>query len=97
PIILDYWRGTHYGGGALCNINAGEQWSKVIGPIFVYVNSLSDFKTPSAEDLATLKATEGNPTVPPAWKENATALWQDALRQAKQEKAQWPYEWVKGV
>jgi rhamnogalacturonan endolyase len=35
--------------------------------------------------------------VPPAWKNNATALWQDALRQAKKEKANWPYDWVEGV
>jgi rhamnogalacturonan endolyase len=95
--ILDYWRGTHYGGGASCNINAGEEWSKVIGPIFVYVNSLSGFKTPTEADLATLAATAGNPTVPAAWKDNATALWQDALRQAKIEKARWPYDWVNGV
>ena len=97
PIILDYWRGTHYAGGASCNIGAGENWSKVVGPIFVYVNSLSDFKTPSADDLATLAATAGNPTIPPAWKENQTALWQDALAQAKIEKANWPYDWVNGV
>ena len=97
PIILDYWRGTHYGGGASCNIAAGENWSKVVGPIFVYVNSLSDFKTPSAEELATLAATAGNPTIPPAWKDNQTALWQDALAQAKIEKANWPYGWVNGV
>jgi rhamnogalacturonan endolyase len=97
PIILDYWRGTHYGGGASCNISAGENWSKVVGPIFVYVNSLSDFKTPSAEDLATLAATAGNPTIPPAWTENQTALWQDALAQAKIEKSNWPYDWVNGV
>ncbi len=97
PIILDYWRGTHYGGGAQCSIAAGENWSKVIGPIFVYVNSLSGFKTPSKNDMATLAATAGNPTVPSAWKDNATALWQDALRQAKTEKARWPYDWVNGV
>jgi rhamnogalacturonan endolyase len=97
PIILDYWRGTHYAGGASCNISAGENWSKVVGPIFVYVNSLSDFKTPSADDLATLAATAGNPTIPPAWTENQTALWQDALAQAKIEKSNWPYEWVNGV
>ncbi len=47
PIILDYWRGTHYGGGASCNIAAGENWSKVIGPIFVYCNALSKPETPS--------------------------------------------------
>ena len=40
PIILDYWEGGHYDTGARCNIAAGEEWNKVIGPIFVYVNSL---------------------------------------------------------
>ena len=97
PIILDYWRGTHFGGGASCNIAAGEKWSKVIGPIFVYVNGLDRFQTPAPSDLATLAATAGNPTVPPAWHENATALWQDALAQAKLENAKWPYDWVNGV
>ncbi len=73
PIILDYWRGTHYGGGASCNIAAGEKWSKVIGPIFVYCNALAEPKVPSQADLDTLAATAGNPTVPPAWKANGTA------------------------
>ncbi|HEX2855033.1 MAG TPA: polysaccharide lyase family protein [Opitutaceae bacterium] len=97
PIILNYWRGTHYGGGASANIAAGEKWSKVIGPMFIYVNSLDRFKTPSEADLVTLAATAGNPTVPTAWKDNATTLWQDALAQAKKEKAKWPYDWVSGV
>ena len=97
PIILDYWRGTHYGGGANCNMNAGEEWSKVIGPIFVYCNALSSPKIPSDADLATLAASAGNPTVPAAWNDNATALWRDALDQAKTEKAKWPYDWVNGV
>jgi rhamnogalacturonan endolyase len=97
PINLDYWCAGHYAGGAGCNIPAGEQWNKVIGPIFVYCNSLADPETPSAADLATLQATAGNPTVPQAWKDNATALWQDALAQAKIEKAHWPYDWVNGV
>jgi rhamnogalacturonan endolyase len=96
PIILDYWKGSHYGGSSL-NIAAGENWSKVIGPIFVYCNSLSDFETPSAADLSTLAATAGDPTVPQAWTNNATALFDDALAQAKTEKAAWPYEWVNGV
>jgi rhamnogalacturonan endolyase len=97
PIILNYWRGTHYGGGATCRVAAGEMWSKVIGPMFVYLNSLERFQTPSKADLETLSATAGDPTVPAAWKNNAMALWQDALRQAKAEKAKWPYEWVEGV
>ena len=97
PIILDYWCAGHYAGGAGCNIPAGEEWNKVIGPIFVYCNALSNPEVPSSSDLATLEATAGNPTVPPAWKDNGTALWQDALAQAKIEKAHWPYDWVNGV
>jgi len=97
PIILDYWCAGHYAGGAGCSIPDGEAWNKVIGPIFVYVNSLSDPQTPSATDLATLEATAGNPTVPPAWQNNANALFQNALAQAKIQKALWPYDWVNGV
>jgi len=37
PLILDYWRGTHYGGTS-CNVADGEVWSKVVGPIMVYCN-----------------------------------------------------------
>jgi rhamnogalacturonan endolyase len=94
PIILDYWCAGHYGGGAGCNIPAGENWNKVIGPIFVYCNTLAEPRVPSQADLDTLAATAGNPTVPPAWKDNATALFHDALAQAKKEEAAWPYDWV---
>jgi rhamnogalacturonan endolyase len=97
PIILDYWCAGHYAGGAGCNIAAGEEWNKVIGPIYVYCNTLADPETPSQADMDTLNATAGNPTVPPAWHDNAITLYQDALEQAKAEKAQWPYEWVNGV
>jgi rhamnogalacturonan endolyase len=97
PIILDYWCAGHYAGGAGCNVPAGEEWNKVIGPIFVYCNTVANPKIPSPADLDTLTATAGNPTVPPAWHDNAIALWQDALAQAKMEKAQWPYDWVNGV
>ena len=97
PIILDYWSAGHYAGGASCNVPAGEEWNKVIGPIYVYCNALADAKIPTQADLDTLAATAGNPTVPPAWHDNATALFQDALAQAKVEKAAWPFEWVNGV
>jgi rhamnogalacturonan endolyase len=36
PTLLDYWRGSHYGGSEL-RIAAGEEWTKVVGPILIYV------------------------------------------------------------
>jgi rhamnogalacturonan endolyase len=36
PTLLDYWRGTHYGGSVL-NFADDEPWTKVVGPIFIYV------------------------------------------------------------
>lgn len=96
PIILDYWHSGHYDGTRV-NIAAGKQWAKVIGPIFVYVNRLDDPKPTTQVELSTLAATAGNPTLPKSWRENADALWSDALQQAKTEEAKWPYSWVKGV
>jgi len=95
--LLDYWTSGHYAGGANVNIPAGQQWNKVIGPIFVYFNTLENPETASPSDLATLAATEGNPTIPPAWKNNATALFDDALEKAKQVRAAWPFDWVNGL
>ncbi len=43
PTLLDYWRGTHYGGSEL-NFAAGEFWTKVVGPIFIYVPTGNDPK-----------------------------------------------------
>jgi rhamnogalacturonan endolyase len=96
PIILDYWHSGHYD-GARAQIPAGEDWTKVVGPIFVYVNSLDKPKPTTQAELDTLKATEGNPTVPASWTANANALWQDALAQYKKQNAAWPFDWVKGV
>jgi rhamnogalacturonan endolyase len=92
--MLDYWTSGHYAGGAECNVPAGEEWHKVVGPLFVYCNALSDAETPSQADLDKLAATAGNPTIPKAWTDNANALFNDALQQAKVTKAQWPYNWV---
>lgn len=41
PVLLDYWRGTHYG-GSFCPIARGEAWSKVVGPILIYCNADAD-------------------------------------------------------
>ncbi len=44
PTLLDYWRGTHYGGSEL-NFGDKEAWTKVVGPIFIYVPTGADPKT----------------------------------------------------
>jgi rhamnogalacturonan endolyase len=95
--MLDYWTSGHYAGGAACSIPQGETWNKVVGPIFVYYNSLQTAATPSQAELDTLKATEGNPTIPAAWTANATALFNDARDEAKTIEAKWPLTWVQGV
>ncbi|HET7624265.1 MAG TPA: polysaccharide lyase family protein [Verrucomicrobiae bacterium] len=38
PTLLNYWRGSHYG-GSVCAIGEGEAWNKVIGPFLIYCNS----------------------------------------------------------
>jgi len=97
--LLDYWTSGHYGGGAGNNIAAGESWKHVVGPVFVYFNSLEDPKDPSQAELDKLTATSGSgmPTVPAEWHDNAMALWDDAVAKSKSVKAAWPYSWVEGV
>ena len=46
--IQVYWTSGHYGGGANTDIPAGEDWNRVVGPIFVYFNSIDDPKDPIA-------------------------------------------------
>jgi rhamnogalacturonan endolyase len=95
--LLDYWTSGHYGGGAGCNIPAGQQWSKTIGPLFVYFNALDHPQPTTQAELDTLKATEGNPTVPASWTANANALFQDAIAKGMAERKKWPYDWVQGI
>ncbi len=99
PIILDYWHSGHYG-GTRAQIAAGEDWHKVIGPIFVYANELDKDGLPAPvpttkAELKTLAKTAGNPTVPASWTANADTLWHDALNQYKKQNAEWPFAWVK--
>lgn len=41
PTLLNYWRGTHYGGSVL-SFKANEYWTKVVGPMFVYLPTSKD-------------------------------------------------------
>ena len=97
--VLDYWTSGHYAGGAINHIPTGEDWKHVVGPIFVYFNSLADPKDPSQADLDKLAATSGSgmPAVPQVWRDNQLALWRDAVEKSKAVKAAWPYAWVEGV
>jgi rhamnogalacturonan endolyase len=98
-IILDYWTSGHYGAGDNTEIPAGQEWKRVVGPIFVYFNALADPKDPSHAELDRLTATSGSgmPAVPAEWRDNSIALWQDAVAKAKEVKAAWPFNWVEGV
>ena len=98
-IILDYWTSGHYGAGDNTEIPAGQAWDRVVGPIFVYFNSLADAKDPTKADLEKFHASYGSgmPAVPAAWHDNALALWDDAVAESKVVKAEWPYSWVEGV
>jgi rhamnogalacturonan endolyase len=95
--MLDYWTSGHYAGGAACSIPSNLTWNKVVGPIFVYCNALQSSETASQADLDRLQATKGNPVVPPAWTDNANALFTDARAEAQVVRAQWPFTWVQGV
>jgi len=60
PTLLNYWRSSHYG-GSMCAIAATDNWTKVIGPFLVYVNSGA---TPDAMWKDAL-----------AWSEKESAAW----------------------
>jgi rhamnogalacturonan endolyase len=53
PLILNYWRGTHYG-GTDCNVAAGEVWSKVVGPIYLYCNYIDQPSATAADNCNAL-------------------------------------------
>lgn len=38
PTLLNYWRGSHYG-GSFCTLARDEAWTKVIGPFLLYCNT----------------------------------------------------------
>jgi len=97
--IQVYWTSAHYGGGAIATIPAGQDWKRVVGPIFVYFNAIDNPKDPSPAALDKFTASYGSamPAVPTQWRDNALALWNDAVAKSKTVKAAWPFDWVEGV
>src|SRR5439155_24135023 len=51
PTVLNYWRGSHYGGSS-CVIAQGEAWTKVIGPFLIYCNAGEDHEALWKDALA---------------------------------------------
>jgi rhamnogalacturonan endolyase len=47
--VRNYWRSSHYGGAGVA-VGEGEHWTKVVGPFFLYVNSVGQM----GEDAVTL-------------------------------------------
>ncbi|WP_345950287.1 polysaccharide lyase family protein [Mucilaginibacter sp. PAMB04274] len=64
PTLLNYWRGTHYGGSQL-NFAANEPWTKVVGPMYIYVPTGKDPKALFADAKNTAKAQQA--AWPYAW------------------------------
>jgi rhamnogalacturonan endolyase len=51
PCVLNYWRSSHYG-GATVNVEAGERWTKTIGPFLLYMNEGKDVAAIKQDALA---------------------------------------------
>lgn len=64
-VLLRVLQSVHFGASPV-KVAAGESWSKVYGPFFVYANHGA----------------------------NADAMWKDAERQLKIQRANWPYAWA---
>jgi rhamnogalacturonan endolyase len=64
PTLLNYWRGSHYG-GSICSIAATDAWTKVIGPFLIYCNSGTNNNAMWKDALA--KATVESSAWPYAW------------------------------
>jgi rhamnogalacturonan endolyase len=51
PTLLNYWKGSHYGGSSLA-VAQGEAWSRFVGPMFIYCNAGADHEALWRDALA---------------------------------------------
>ncbi|PNT64234.1 hypothetical protein BRADI_4g26420v3 [Brachypodium distachyon] len=87
PTALTMFMGTHYVGDAIvANIGDGENWTKVLGPVFVYLNSVPEKKQKQQK-----KSFWGGGRGAPVVMDPKAALWEDAKARAAAEAAKWPY------
>jgi len=66
PTLLFVWHGPHYGGRNV-RINAGEQWNKIVGPFFYYLNTGETHEAMWKDALA--RAEKEQKAWPYAWAE----------------------------
>lgn len=57
PTVLNYWKSSHYGGASV-NFKQGEAWTKVIGPVFFYLNEGESHEAMVADAKAQLAREE---------------------------------------
>ncbi|KXG27673.1 probable rhamnogalacturonate lyase C [Sorghum bicolor] len=80
PTSLAMFLGTHYvGDDIVLNLADGEHWKKVLGPVFIYLNS-----SPSRRWW---RAGGGADVV-------VRGLWDDAKARARAEAGRWPYSFL---
>ena len=64
PTLINNWRANHYGGGPL-HIAQGEEWMKVVGPMYLYFNAAADPNTMYRDALS--QAAKQTAAWPYAW------------------------------
>jgi autotransporter-associated beta strand protein len=74
------FKGVHFGFGSDLSMAAGETWTRVCGPFFIYLNQAP----------ATTVVSGSNPALTGTAQ---VALYADAQAQATAEKGAWPYSW----
>ena len=95
--MLDYWTSGHYAGGAGCNIPAGENWKKVVGPIFVYFNALENPRIPTRPNWTPWRPRRAIPPCRPPGTTMPLLFGTTRWTRPKRSRPPWPYDWVNGV
>jgi autotransporter-associated beta strand protein len=75
------FKGVHFGFGSDLSMAAGETWTRVCGPFFLYLNQAPKTPVVSGSNPALTGTAE-------------ITLYADAQAQAAAEKGAWPYNWL---
>jgi autotransporter-associated beta strand protein len=75
------FKGVHFGFGSDLSMAAGETWTRVCGPFFLYLNQAPETPVVSGSNPALTGTAQ-------------ITLYADAQAQAAAEKGAWPYNWL---